>query len=238
MFIDNKYTKIYFSLMNKAKNRDDESLLYEEHHITPKSLGGSNKVENIVKLTPREHFIAHSLLTKMCIDSKHKKAMSYAFVIMKISNSSSGYNRIGNGKLYEKIRNRVRKHFCGENNPFYGNSMFAGDKNPFYGKKHTKETRDNLSAKLKNKLVGDKNPFYGKKHTKEVRDTISKHQKESVTIIFNNGEIKTFDKKGDIGHYLGKSKALGIQLCSIKRHLWNKYNIKDILYENNINQKG
>jgi len=31
---------------------------------------------------------------------------------------------------------------------------------------------------------------------------------------------------------------MGIQLCSIKRHLWSKYNIKEILYENNINQEG
>ena len=34
---------------------------YEKHHIQPKSLGGSNKKENLVRLTAREHFI--------CIDN-------------------------------------------------------------------------------------------------------------------------------------------------------------------------
>jgi hypothetical protein len=36
----------------------------ERHHILPKCLGGKNAVDNIVVLTPREHFIAHLILTK------------------------------------------------------------------------------------------------------------------------------------------------------------------------------
>lgn len=66
-FIDNKYTKIYFSLIQKRKEDTlSKSEVYcETHHITPKSLGGSNETSNLVNLTPREHFIAHRLLTKM-----------------------------------------------------------------------------------------------------------------------------------------------------------------------------
>ena len=39
---------------------------YESHHIIPKSVGGSNRSYNKVLLTPREHFIAHRLLYKLC----------------------------------------------------------------------------------------------------------------------------------------------------------------------------
>lgn len=37
----------------------------ERHHIIPKCMDGSDDFENIVELTPREHFIAHLLLVKI-----------------------------------------------------------------------------------------------------------------------------------------------------------------------------
>ncbi len=67
------YTKIYQKIIDKAKkeNRvkrkydDLNYVYYEQHHIIPKSLGGSNKKENLVLLTAREHFICHLLLIRM-----------------------------------------------------------------------------------------------------------------------------------------------------------------------------
>lgn len=35
------------------------------HHIIPRCIGGTDSHENLVKLTAREHYIAHLLLTKM-----------------------------------------------------------------------------------------------------------------------------------------------------------------------------
>lgn len=57
------YKKHYDLLMQKAKNRIvDKNVYTEAHHIIPRSEGGSNEDENLVKLYPREHFIAHWLL--------------------------------------------------------------------------------------------------------------------------------------------------------------------------------
>ena len=83
------YKKIYDGIVNKAKleNRVKLSKLvinymyYENHHIIPKCLKGSNNKENLVLLTPREHFIAHLLLTNMYTGSAKAK-MCYAFMIM------------------------------------------------------------------------------------------------------------------------------------------------------------
>ena len=49
----------------------------ERHHILPKCLGGKNTVDNIVVLTPREHFIAHRLLHKFTTGMARSK-MAYA----------------------------------------------------------------------------------------------------------------------------------------------------------------
>lgn len=221
--------------MKKSKNREN-LVIFELHHIIPKSLGGTNESSNIVRLTPREHFIAHALLTKMVIDKKHRRSMAYAFARMKESHNKHGYSRIGNGKLYELMRSRLKELYSGSNNPFYGSKRFVGENNPFYGKTHTEDVKQKLRNRPK--LYGQNNHFFGKQHTMSTKRAISEKQKEPVTIIFENGIIKHYDKKSDIGQSLGVSKAMGIQLCSIKKHLWSKYNIKEILYENNVNQES
>ena len=206
--------------------------IYEKHHIIPISLGGRNDKENVIDLSPREHFIAHALLTKMVFQKEHKRAMAYAFARMKISNNKKGYNRIGNGKLYEKLKKSLKDEYSGLNNPFYGDHRFAGENNPFYGKKHSSETKDILRKQNLGKHSGEKNSFFGKTHTQHTKNILSLKRSSPVTIIFSNGQQVEFRSKKDIGKYLGICTSLGVQLCSIKRHLWSKYNIKEILNAN------
>ena len=77
MFLDNKYTKIYYQIIDKASHRNRQECYYEKHHIIPKSLGGSDDEDNIVYLLPREHYVAHHLLTKM-LEGKNKHKMTFA----------------------------------------------------------------------------------------------------------------------------------------------------------------
>jgi 5-methylcytosine-specific restriction endonuclease McrA len=70
------YSKIYYNIIERSKSRTIPPIA-ELHHIVPKSLGGSNKKENLASLTPREHFVCHLLLTKM-YSGKEKQKMVYA----------------------------------------------------------------------------------------------------------------------------------------------------------------
>jgi hypothetical protein len=74
MYLKNKYTRWYYNIINRAKERSITGYS-ENHHIIPKSLGGSNEKTNIVKLTAREHFICHKLLVKMVTGQKRYKMM-------------------------------------------------------------------------------------------------------------------------------------------------------------------
>jgi hypothetical protein len=76
-YIENKYYKTYYKLIN---NIDKTRVLdiSEKHHIIPKSLGGSDLSENIVVVTPKEHYILHHLLTKFTLSLSYAK-MIYAF---------------------------------------------------------------------------------------------------------------------------------------------------------------
>ena len=55
----NRYLKFIESLKSQAIDG-----YCEVHHIVPKSLGGTNAKDNLVKLTARQHYIAHWMLWK------------------------------------------------------------------------------------------------------------------------------------------------------------------------------
>lgn len=85
MYLQNKYKNWYFSIIETAKSRNEIVEYTESHHILPKSMGGSNKKENLVNLTTKEHYVVHHLLTKMTT-GEYKKKMIYAFWRMTTSN--------------------------------------------------------------------------------------------------------------------------------------------------------
>jgi len=108
MFINNKYTTIYHSIIQKHSSVDGE-----KHHIIPRSLGGNNKRENIVIVPPRIHFILHKLLCRMVVDEKHKRSMHFALFQMmnrKICNFTS--------RDYERVKNTIKENMK-HNNPMH-----------------------------------------------------------------------------------------------------------------------
>lgn len=139
------YYKIYDSLMssrqtlNRKSNKDG---MLERHHILPKSLGGTNDKNNLVYLTPREHFIAHLLLTKIH-GGKDKAKMIFAFA--KMCQCNPNQKRTVNSRYFEMSKRLMSLHCSGENSSFYG-------------KTHSNETKKRFSEQKK----GANNPMFGK----------------------------------------------------------------------------
>ena len=74
------YQKIYNNLiLTRSTQAIHQDVYYEDHHIIPKCLGGSNNKQNIIKLTYKEHFIAHWLLTRIYPGNRK---IGYAFLCM------------------------------------------------------------------------------------------------------------------------------------------------------------
>lgn len=64
------YIKLYSRIITNACLREIEGTWiptesYEVHHIQPRSQGGSDHQGNLIRLTPKEHYIAHLCLWKM-----------------------------------------------------------------------------------------------------------------------------------------------------------------------------
>jgi len=146
-FIENKYKRWYFSIVEKAQNRDYDRLLHEKHHIIPSSIGGSNDPENIVCLLYREHFICHWLLTKFT-KSIAKGKMCGALRMM--MNKSSFNNRVLTNRHYEIARTALSrtKRIVSEQFKKHQSEIKMGIKNPMFGRKQSEETKQKISMKL------------------------------------------------------------------------------------------
>lgn len=121
MFLDNKYTNIYYNIINRRMMYPlDQSIYQESHHIIPVSLGGSDHPSNLVDLTAREHFICHLLLVRMVTgqlkykmleaisifsNNRNRKIQftSRQVAIIRESNSIAASNR-NKGNQYWKLR--------------------------------------------------------------------------------------------------------------------------------------
>lgn len=90
--------KTYWNLIIKAKQRQTADGYFEKHHVIPKSEGGSDEPDNLVKLTLREHYVAHLLLAKIYDDRKMHSAVTFMHAGRDAFRFSS--------RLYEHLRRR------------------------------------------------------------------------------------------------------------------------------------
>lgn len=58
------YKAAYDRLIRRARNKYPFGTS-ERHHILPRSMGGTDDWDNLVRLSPREHYVAHLLLFRM-----------------------------------------------------------------------------------------------------------------------------------------------------------------------------
>lgn len=128
MFLENKYSKWYYNIINNAKSRTSPKPK-ETHHILPRCLNGDNNKNNLVDLTIREHYVCHLLLTKFTIGNARKK-MFYA--LHRITNKSG--LKIKSSKIYEYLR---LNHSKSVSEKFKGKTIFE-----LYGRSYMHDISD------------------------------------------------------------------------------------------------
>lgn len=116
------YNKLYNEIIEKRKI-EIPSGYTEEHHIVPRSLGGTDDKDNLVLLTAKEHFICHLLLTKMYPKGSNEYyKMCHAFLMM--LTKSKNQERYITSRKYEHLKvsfsERMSALQSGKNNSQYG----------------------------------------------------------------------------------------------------------------------
>jgi hypothetical protein len=105
MYLQNKYTRIYYMIIEHAQSRNISGYT-EKHHIIPRSMGGTNKKDNLVALTGREHFICHLLLAKMTQGLDRSKMVLAVFKLMG-KGKREHTNIIKSSRSYEKLKTEL-----------------------------------------------------------------------------------------------------------------------------------
>jgi hypothetical protein len=188
------YKNIYYSLMEKAQSRVLGGYV-EKHHIIPKCMGGDNAVSNIVRLSAKEHFIAHKLLVRIYPNTK---GVWYALIAMgrivefksRIFQSErlrayemrKGYKMSEQSKikmsLAKKGKPSVSPETCFKAGLTVWNVGKSGNQHHLYGSKRSLEQRKRMGEAQK--LCGNKPPSRkGVKMTEEQK--LVACQKRAIT---------------------------------------------------------
>lgn len=150
MFLLNKYTKWYFSIIEKSKNENrtrKDKIYYESHHIIPKCMNGTEEV----LLTAKEHYICHLLLCKMT-EGTNKHKMINALIKMSFCKSK-------NQKRYTSRSFSLVRSFIAQKNSemFKGKQKSEKIKNNMKGHSgkwiRTEEYKKQVSERQKNKAL-------------------------------------------------------------------------------------
>lgn len=176
------YIKHYNVLVERAKTKSSTSEYRERHHVVPRCLGGSDDADNIVSLTPEEHYVAHQLLVKMYPDHK-----GLVWAALQMTGQPNG--KRSNNKLYGWLRRKyqkVAKQRVGKKNGSYGKSWYYDpvtldnikclpEEVPDGYVKGRKLKPDNTCIKC-NRTTGNKKAIYCTKHRKEHQMNIAKER--------------------------------------------------------------
>ena len=135
------YKKLYDSIVSKAKTRPIPEVK-EIHHIVPRACGGLNNKENLVALTPKEHFVCHLLLVKIYINTSYSAKMQRAAFMMVRHGSK-------NSRVYQAIKEahvaNLRAQTISENQKQAISRSNRGNKARL-GMKNSEEHKQKISA--------------------------------------------------------------------------------------------
>lgn len=163
------YARIYREFISDRLAKQPEAPTYfERHHILPRALGGGNESENLIRLTPEDHFFAHLLLARA-----HGGAMWYALQAMTIASNGrplcAGYLRrarkhvaIARASAARVHSSRMKGRFAGDQHPMWGKpcselakqktrERFASGLTPM----DTQEARRKVSEALKGRVFSE-----------------------------------------------------------------------------------
>lgn len=243
------YKNIYYKIIENAKKEAENGNrfvgYFEKHHILPKSLGGTNDKENLVKLTAREHFICHWLLVKM-YDKGSDERYKMLCALWRMNNNGSTTQKIHyiNSRAYEALRIEFSKNVSkviseyqkGENNSQFGTKWFT-NRNTGESKKFKERPLEEFWVEGRNLFHGEYNilPYY----TNKVRsDSLKNWYKENPNIHRQCGRKKKEPKPIKTCYVYSNTTLEKIKICDgIIPEGYSSYNIAINYYNENKAKK-
>lgn len=191
------YEAHYNVLIERARHRVLEGY-GENHHILPKCMGGADNKSNLVRLTAREHFVAHQLLVKMY------PGVGGLISAVRFLTSTRQGNSVNN-RMYEWLRIRHAVEMSRIN---LGKKMTAEQISKaaasHRGKKRSAETKAKISASMIGKRITE-----SQKKILSAAQTKYNNQREAAGILHHNTGKKRSEewKSNNAKLFKGKTQS-------------------------------
>jgi Straboviridae homing endonuclease len=236
------YLKIYESLIKEAKKKNRKKLrktnenyvYYENHHILPKCIGGLNNKENLILLTPKEHYLAHKLLVRI-YKGNRKIALAYHRMTFDKKN-----NYHISARDYDFAKKLISLIPCSEETRKKQSDKKIGSVAPVKGRKvilkngkrkyvFPSEISYYVSEGWTFKVIKPKNKY---KHSEDTKELIRKNAlgrkatKKTKEILSKSHLGISPGNKGKIAIYKNNEKTY-IQKTELDTYLQNGWNCKN-----------
>ena len=188
MYLQNKYTRWYYNIIQRAQTRTISGYT-EKHHIIPRSLGGNDTSINVVKLTAREHFVCHLLLTKMLTGASQHKMIHAAWLLSNAASKNQQRYSV-TSRIYETLKKEKSRVL----------SMKSGINSPSFGLKRSQETRNLQSIKRKGKTYEE---IYGEDFASVMRHKRSIQNRPSGSSHKSSKHWLIITAKGERFEFIG-----------------------------------
>lgn len=191
------YLAHYDKLIERARNRVLEGYI-ERHHVIPKCMGGSDDADNIVRLTAREHFVAHQLLVKI-----YPNIGGLISAVRYLTSTRKG-NPV-KSRMYEWLR---KKHAAQMSLNNKGKKMtpeqIAKAAASHVGKSLSAEHRNKISKSLQGHKWSDNK----KSNLQKIRQAKEAERKAAGISHHNSGVVRTEEWKKENGlRFKGKKQT-------------------------------
>lgn len=177
------YQKIYDDLIRSRSIRVlEKGVQYEQHHIIPKCLGGSNDSSNLILLTPREHFLAHWLLWR--IHRIYKLAYAFKLMSARLPNVSSrayaeakeAHSNTPLPPRPQKVREKIRQAMLGRK---FSEETLSRMSESHKGNQHSEESKLKMSSSHLGKQKSDEHRLNIRKAN--LGKTLSEDHKKKIS---------------------------------------------------------
>lgn len=229
------WERFYFKHIDNCKNQLlKEKETYYTHHILPKSSGGNNDKNNLIKLTYKQHVFAHFLLFKW--KPTNSNWISYRLMNGLNENKKQAVEELKIKRIKESLNN---KSWSPEVIEERRKTMIKNIKNL---------SDEDFYLKFIEPMVGPNHPMYGVKRPGDLAGNFGTSKGEYILITPLNEEIKfknlkTLMKWGinelTIRNWINKGKITKNPKCN-KPFKWEGYEIKFYINQEygSINKKS
>lgn len=218
------YKAIYDRLMERARNRT-LSGYSESHHVVPRCMGGGDERENLVRLRPEEHLVAHELL--VFIYPTHSKLI-YSLLAMTMNIGGRLNNKMF-GWMRRRVAKEISKAKTGVARPREMMEKIwrlnVGRKAPLEeiqrmkaamtGRTLSAAHRENLSAAWQSRT--NKTPMAGKTHSPETKEKMRlaalarKHTAQTIEKLTQFAAKQTPEQRSARAHKAWETKRAKLQ---------------------------